>query len=41
MSEATKGKFDPTIGVLSQKGYGFGTGNEKFLSKAEKNVCSR
>ena len=36
MAEATQGKFDPTIGVLTQKGYGFGTGNEKLLSKAEK-----
>jgi len=36
MSEATQGKFDPTIGALTQQGYGFGTGNEKLLSKAEK-----
>jgi len=36
VSEATKGKFDPSIGVLTQKGYGFGTGKEKLLSKAEK-----
>jgi len=36
ISEATKGKFDPTIGALSQNGYGFGTGKERLLSKAEK-----
>ena len=36
MAEVTDGKFDPTIGVLTQKGYGFGTGKEKLLSKAEK-----
>lgn len=33
---ATDGKFDPTIGALTQKGYGFGTGKETLLSKAEK-----
>jgi len=36
VAEATKGKFDPSIGALTQKGYGFGTGKEKLLSKAEK-----
>jgi len=36
IAEATKGKFDPSIGALTQKGYGFGTDKEKLLSKAEK-----
>jgi len=36
ISEATKGKFDPSIGALTQKGYGFGTAKEKILSKIEK-----
>jgi len=36
ISEATHGKFDPSIGVLTQKGYGFGTKKEKLLTKSEK-----
>ena len=36
VSDATEGRFDPTIGALTQKGYGFGTGKETLLSKAEK-----
>jgi len=36
VAEATNGKFDPSIGVLTQKGYGFGTNKEKLLTKAEK-----
>ncbi|RMD46906.1 MAG: FAD:protein FMN transferase, partial [Aquificota bacterium] len=31
----TNGRFDPTIGVLTQKTYGFGTGKEKIPSKEE------
>jgi len=30
VAEKTSGVFDPTIGVLTQKTYGFGTGNEKL-----------
>lgn len=36
IAKATKGVFDPSIGCLTQKGYGFGTGKEKLLSKADK-----
>jgi len=36
VSEATDGVFDPTIGCLTQKGYGFGTDKEKLLTKADK-----
>ncbi len=35
IAKASEGRFDPTIGVLSQGGYGFGTGREKLLSKSE------
>lgn len=33
VAEATNGAFDPSIGCLTQKGYGFGTDKEKLLSK--------
>lgn len=35
IAKATEGVFDPTIGALTQKGYGFGTTQEKLLSKTE------
>ena len=36
IAKVTQGKFDPTIGALTQKGYGFGTNKEKLLSSSEK-----
>ncbi|MDF1880407.1 FAD:protein FMN transferase [Sulfurimonas sp. MAG313] len=36
ISEATKGVFDPSIGCLTQKAYGFGTDKERLISKSEK-----
>jgi len=35
VAKITNGKFDPTIGVLTQRTYGFGTGKEKIPSKEE------
>ena len=36
VAEVTQGVFDPSIGCLTQKGYGFGTQKEKLLSSSEK-----
>ena len=36
IAKATEGKFDISIGALTQGGYGFGTDHEKLLKPAEK-----